>query len=149
MRVNPPTSGAEPSTRPSRPRHHPVVSDHESRRASDLQLRVADGITAFAGSMTFVYVHALAFAIWMIFIEASPWPTLTLVVSLEAIFLSTFVLIGQNRQAEFQRAKADHDFFEEEAELRRNTEMTREIHAVVTALLRDSGARQVDGGVED
>jgi uncharacterized membrane protein len=123
-----------------------VVSDHETRRANDLQLRVADAITAFAGSMTFVYVHALAFAIWMIFVESSPWPTLTLVVSLEAIFLSTFVLIGQNRQAEFQRAKADHDFFEEEAELRRNTEMTREIHEVVTTLLRDGAARQKPTG---
>ena len=82
----------------------------------------------------------------MIFIESSPWPTLTLVVSLEAIFLSTFVLIGQNRQAEFQRAKADHDFFEEEAELRRNTEMTREIHEAVTTLLRNGGARQKSTG---
>ena len=139
MNVSPPEGS---QSRPSQPRHHPVVSDHEDRRANDLQLRVADAITAFAGSMTFVYVHALAFALWMIFIESSPWPTLTLVVSLEAIFLSTFVLIGQNRQAEFQRAKADHDFFEEEAELRRNTEMTREIHAAVTTLLREAGAPQ-------
>ena len=46
----------------------------------------------------------------MLAIEKSPWPTLTLVVSLEAIFLSTFVTIGQNRQAAFQQAKADHDF---------------------------------------
>jgi uncharacterized membrane protein len=143
--MNVPPSGGQRGT-PSQPRHHPVVSDHETRRANDLQLRAADAITAFAGSMTFVYVHALAFAIWMIFFESSPWPTLTLVVSLEAIFLSTFVLIGQNRQAEFQRAKADHDFFEEEAELRRNTELTREIHEVVTTLLRDGGAREKPTG---
>ena len=38
----------------------------------------------------------------MLFVESDPWPTLTLIVSLEAIFLSTFVMIGQNRQAEFQ-----------------------------------------------
>jgi uncharacterized membrane protein len=44
----------------------------------------------------------------MLFIESKPWPTL--IVSLEAIFLSTFVMIGQNRQAAFQQAKADHDF---------------------------------------
>ena len=49
--------------------------------------------------MTFVYLHAVLFAVWMIVVERNPWPTLTLVVSLEAIFLSTFVLIGQNRQA--------------------------------------------------
>jgi uncharacterized membrane protein len=42
-------------------------------------------------------------------IEKSPWPTLTLIVSLEAIFLSTFVTIGQDRQTAFQQTKADHD----------------------------------------
>ncbi len=64
----------------------------------------------------------------MLVFEQSPWPTLTLIVSLEAIFLSTFVLIGQNRQAAFQQAKADHDFMEEETELKMNTEVTRAIH---------------------
>jgi hypothetical protein len=54
----------------------------------------------------------------MLFIESKPWPTLTLIVSLEAIFLSTFVMIGQNRQAAFQQAKADHDFNEQELELK-------------------------------
>jgi uncharacterized membrane protein len=49
---------------------------------------------------------------------------LTLIVSLEAIFLSTFVMIGQNRQATFQQAKADHDFNEEELGLKTNTELT-------------------------
>ena len=73
----------------------------------------------FAGSMQFVYIHVWLFAVWMLIFEQSPWPTLTLVVSLEAIFLSTFVMIGQNRQASFQQAKADHDFVEEEQELRR------------------------------
>jgi uncharacterized membrane protein len=48
-------------------------------------------------------------------------------VSLEAIFLSTFVMIGQNRQAAFQQAKADHDFNEQELELKTNTQLTREI----------------------
>jgi uncharacterized membrane protein len=55
-------------------------------------------------------------------------------VSLEAIFLSTFVMIGQNRQAEFQRAKADHDFASQEQELGLNTELTREIHTLTTEL---------------
>ena len=57
----------------------------------------------------------------MLFVENSPWPTLTLVVSLEAIFLSTFVMIGQNRAAAFQQAKANHDFVEQETELKTNT----------------------------
>jgi uncharacterized membrane protein len=108
--------------------HHPVVTRIKAERAADLQLRLADRITAFAGSMPFVYLHVLVFATWMLVFEQSPWPTLTLAVSLEAIFLSTFVMIGQNRQAAFQQAKADHEFAEEEQELKLNTQLTREIH---------------------
>jgi uncharacterized membrane protein len=120
---------------PTSPRHPAVVAFHQSR-LDDVQLRVADAITAFAGSMPFVYIHALAFVVWMLVAEGSPWPTLTLVVSLEAIFLSTFVMIGQNRQAAFQKAKAEHDFVEQELELKTNTEITRAIHALTTELHR-------------
>jgi uncharacterized membrane protein len=115
---------------------HPVVEKQLAKRAADTQLRIADAITAFAGSMKFVYLHAVIFAAWMVFFEKSPWPTLTLVVSLEAIFLSTFVMIGQNRQAAFQQAKANHDFNEQELELKTNTELTRQIHALTTELHR-------------
>ena len=115
-------------------RHHPALLAEQARRAEDVQLRIADRITAFAGSMNFVYLHIALFAIWMLFIESSPWPTLTLIVSLEAIFLSTFVMIGQNRQAAFQQAKADHDFTEQELELKTNTQLTREIHTLTTEL---------------
>jgi uncharacterized membrane protein len=108
--------------------HHPVVVTQLEKRAEDLQLRVADAITSFAGSMNFVYIHAVVFVTWMVVFEQSPWPTLTLVVSLEAIFLSTFVMIGQNRQAAFQQAKADHDFHEEDALLSENTVLTKAIH---------------------
>ena len=111
---------------PPTPRH-PVVIRLNRERAERLELRLADRITAFAGSMRFVYLHAVAFIGWMLLVEDSPWPTLTLAVSLEAIFLSTFVMIGQNRQAAFQQAKADHDFVEEVQELKVNTELTREI----------------------
>jgi uncharacterized membrane protein len=114
--------------------HHPVVVAHKAHRAADAQLRVADAITAFAGSMPFVYIHAAAFALWMLFVESDPWPKLTLVVSLEAIFLSSFVMIGQNRLASFQQAKADHDFLEQELELKTNTEVTRAIHALATEI---------------
>ena len=113
---------------------HPALVEHEAKRAADVQLRVADAITKFAGSMNFVYIHAVLFAVWMVAFEESPWPTLTLVVSLEAIFLSTFVMIGQNRQAAYQQAKADHDFVESELELKTNTELTRAIHAMTTEL---------------
>jgi uncharacterized membrane protein len=116
--------------------HHPVVLEEAERRNRDFQVRVADRITAFAGSMNFVWIHAAIFAIWMLFLEKSPWPTLTLVVSLEAIFLSTFVMIGQNRQSAFQQAKADHDFEAQELELKTNTELTRQIHLLTVELHR-------------
>ena len=118
------------------PQHPVVVAQQRKHRAADVQLRIADAITAFAGSMRFVYIHAVIFVVWMLAIEKSPWPTLTLVVSLEAIFLSTFVMIGQNRQAAFQQAKADHDFNEQELELKTNTELTRAIHTLTTELHR-------------
>ena len=124
--------------------HHPAVVEQFEKRASDAQLRIADKITAFAGSMNFVYLHVVLFAVWMLVFEKSPWPTLTLIVSLEAIFLSTFVMIGQNRQAAFQQAKADHDFREQELELRTNTQLTREIDRLTTELhsrLLDKPAR--------
>jgi uncharacterized membrane protein len=70
----------------------------------------------------------------MLFIEDSPWPTLTLIVSLEAIFLSTFVMIGQNRQAAFQEAKADNDYANIDKLLEENTELTRLVHQLTREL---------------
>jgi len=122
--------------------HNPVVLEQQAQRAAQFQLRVADWITAFAGSMNFVYIHIVLFTVWMLFIEHKPWPTLTLIVSLEAIFLSTFVMIGQNRQGAFQQAKADHDFTEQELELKTNTQLTREIDRLTSEL----HARFIDQG---
>ena len=113
---------------------HPAFLAVAEQRSAKVQLRVADTITAFAGSMRFVYLHGIVFAIWMLVFEKSPWPTLTLIVSLEAIFLSTFVMIGQNRQASFQQAKADHDFVASELELHANTELTRIVHQLTTEI---------------
>ena len=121
-------------TQLSKPQQHPGMLAEAERRSAQVQLRVADAITSFAGSMNFVYLHAAVFAAWMLVFEKSPWPTLTLIVSLEAIFLSTFVMIGQNRQAAFQQAKADHDFVANELELHTNTELTRLIHQLTTEL---------------
>jgi uncharacterized membrane protein len=125
--------------------HHPAVNLEFERRAANAQLRLADRITAFAGSMTFVYIHVLVFATWMIVLERSPWPTLTLAVSLEAIFLSTFVMIGQNRQAAFQQDKADHDYATVNRLLVENTELTRDRDALMQAL----HTRILDGGPDD
>lgn len=113
---------------------HPGMLAEAERRSAQVQLRVADAIIAFAGSMNFVYLHAVVFAVWMMVFEKSPWPTLTLIVSLEAIFLSTFVMIGQNRQASFQQAKADHDFVASELELHSNTELTKLVHQFTTEI---------------
>ncbi len=125
---------ARRATLPIKLPHHPVVLEERAERAADVQLRIADWITAFAGSMNFVYIHIALFTVWMLWIESKPWPTLTLIVSLEAIFLSTFVMIGQNRQSAFQQAKADHDFREQELELKTNTELTREIERLTIEL---------------
>jgi uncharacterized membrane protein len=113
---------------------HPVVVRLNAERAAEFELRLADRVTAFAGSMKFIYLHVLAFAFWMLVVEKSPWPTLTLAVSLEAIFLTSFVMIGQNRQATFQHAKADHDFVEGLRELQLNTELTREVRELAGEL---------------
>src|ERR1700748_3288497 len=123
-----------PINLPAHFQHTPVVLAEQAQRASDIQLRIADWITGFAGSMNFVYIHIVLFTVWMLIIEHKPWPTLTLIVSLEAIFLSTFVMIGQNRQAAFQQAKADRDFNEQELELKTNTQLTREIDRLTTEL---------------
>ena len=60
---------ADPS---SRLPHHPVVLEEQARRAADIQLRIADWITSFAGSMNFVYLHVVGFTVWMLFIESKP-----------------------------------------------------------------------------
>ena len=120
--------------RPRLPGRHPGVERYLEARALSWHARLADTITAFAGSMPFVYVHVAVFVAWMLLVESDPWPTLTLVVSLEAIFLSTFVLIGQNRQSAVSQAKADHDFVEQELELKTNTELTRQVRTLLLAL---------------
>lgn len=116
--------------------HHPAVLGEAKRRSERVHLRLADRITAFAGSMNFVWIHVILFSVWIALLETYPWPILALVVSLEAIFLSTFVMIGQNRQAAFQQAKADHDFESQELELKTNTELTRQIQLLTQELHR-------------
>jgi uncharacterized membrane protein len=116
--------------------HHPAVLAEAKRRSEKRHLRLADRITAFAGSMNFVWLHAVVFAVWIALFEKHSWPILALVVSLEAIFLSTFVMIGQNRQAAFQQAQADHDFEAQELELKTNTDLTRQIQILTEELHR-------------
>jgi uncharacterized membrane protein len=90
--------------------------DTFARQRRRLQDRMADRITAFAGSMAFVYLHVVWFAVWIIAnvtwwrFDPFPFGLLTLVVSLEAIFLSTFVMISQNRESARSDLRADIDF---------------------------------------
>src|SRR5690348_15880026 len=79
---------------PNKPRApiNPALLKHAEERASARQNRVADAITTFAGSMSFVYLHIVWFGCWIGFgVEKYPFGILMMIVSLEAIFLSTFV----------------------------------------------------------
>jgi uncharacterized membrane protein len=89
------------SARPLPPPVNPALLQHAKERRQSLENRVADQITRFAGSMRFVYLHVVWFAAWIgLRVEPYPFGLLTMIVSLEAIFLSTFVLISQNRTDE-------------------------------------------------
>lgn len=90
----------------------------DAENAKSLQEHAADAITRFSGSMTFVYIHAAWFTAWVFVnlgwmglpkFDPYPFGLLTLIVSLEAIFLSTFVLLSQNRQAAVADQRADLD----------------------------------------
>src|SRR5881275_3197221 len=77
---------------------NPALVEHAEQRAQNVQNRIADRITTFAGSMRFVYIHIAWFGLWIgLGVEKYPFGLLTMIVSLEAIFLSTFVMISQNR----------------------------------------------------
>ena len=77
---------------------NPALLEHAKQRAESVQNRIADQITTFAGSMWFVYIHIVWFSCWIgLGVERYPYGLLTMIVSLEAIFLSTFVMISQNR----------------------------------------------------
>ena len=80
--------------------------------------RLADAVTSFSGRMAFVYVHIVWFSVWILLnsglfnirpFDPFPYGLLTMIVSLEAIFLSTFVLISQNRMGELSEQRADLD----------------------------------------
>ena len=93
-------------------------------RAQSIENRVADRITAFAGSMPFVYIHMCWFGCWIGFgAERYPYGLLTMIVSLEAIFLSTFVMISQNRADAKRQAIADQQWQTVKEEDRQNEEL--------------------------
>ena len=102
----------------------PVLLKHEEQRAASLQSRIADAVTGFAGSMTFVYVHIVWFAFWIALpVEKYPFGLLTMIVSLEAIFLSTFVMISQNRADARRQIFADGQYQMIQEEQKQNLEL--------------------------
>src|SRR3989440_12967109 len=112
------------SVRPIPRYRHPALQEHEDARRGRLQDRIADGITSFAGSMPFIYIHIVWFAAWIGFrVEKFPFGLLTMIVSLEAIFLSTFVMISQNRADQKRQALADHQWKTGQREGRQNEEL--------------------------
>src|SRR6266705_3635412 len=93
------------------PEPNPVLVEHAKQRAESVENRIADQITTFAGSMRFVYIHILWFGCWIGFgVEKYPYGLLTMIVSLEAIFLSTFVMISQNRADTKRQVIADQQW---------------------------------------
>jgi len=103
---------------------NPALARHAHERAQNVQNRIADRITAFSGSMAFVYLHLLWFGCWIGFgVEGYPYGLLTMIVSLEAIFLSTFVLISQNRADAKRQALADQEWQTVQDEDRQNQEL--------------------------
>jgi CBS domain-containing protein/uncharacterized membrane protein len=130
--------------------HHPALHKYEAERRRSLQAQIADRITLFAGSMPFVYVHAVWFALWIVLaVEPFPYGLLTMIVSLEAIFLSTFVMISQNRADEKRKVLADHQWELVQHEEQQNEELlqlsqnildlTSEVHKLTVATTTRQG----------
>jgi uncharacterized membrane protein len=122
---------------------HPALTKHREERARSVQNRIADAITHFAGSMPFVYLHVVWFGLWLAFrVEPFPFGLLTMLVSLEAIFLSTFVMISQNRADDKRATLANHQWALVQDEERQNEELlqisrqildlTQAIHSITT-----------------
>ena len=123
---------------------NPALLKHAEQRGKSLENRIADQITRFAGSMLFVYLHIFWFAAWILLgVEHYPYGLLTMIVSLAAIFLSTFVLISQNRADAKRQLLADHQWQTVQEEEQQNEqllglstqilELTRAIHALDAA----------------
>jgi uncharacterized membrane protein len=103
---------------------NPVLVEHAEQRAKSVQNRIADQITTFAGSMWFVYLHIIWFSCWIgLGAEKYPYGLLTMIVSLEAIFLSTFVMISQNRADAKRQVIADQQWQTVQEEDKQNEQL--------------------------
>jgi uncharacterized membrane protein len=120
----------QPSVRTPR---NPALREHAKERRAKFENRLADTITRFAGSMDFVYLSIVWYGLWIaIPLEEYPFGLLTMIVSLEAIFLSTFILISQNRADEKRQVVADHQWETVEA----REAQIEQLMSIVTEMLQ-------------
>jgi len=127
---------------------NPALVEHAEKRAESVQNRIADRITDFAGSMRFVYLHILWFGAWIGFgVESYPYGLLTMIVSLEAIFLSTFVMISQNRADAKRQAIADQQWQTVQEEDRQNVQLLKLSKQILdlTEAVHDYAAARANG----
>jgi uncharacterized membrane protein len=111
---------------------NPALIEHARERRQSVENRIADRITAFSGSMRFVYIHIIWFAAWIgLGVEAYPYGLLTMIVSLEAIFLSTFVMISQNRADTKREALANQQWATVQDEDNQNQELLQLSHQIL------------------
>jgi uncharacterized membrane protein len=111
--------------------------------------RIADKVSSFAGTMHFLYVHVVWWTLWFVInssllhltFDKYPYSLLTMVLSLEAILLSTLIMISQNRQSSRDKIQAEHQYKHQELELLENTKLTKQVHElsrVIHKLLSES-----------
>jgi uncharacterized membrane protein len=131
---------------------NPALIEHARERRMSVENRIADRVTAFSGSMRFVYIHIVWFTLWIALgVEAFPYGLLTMIVSLEAIFLSTFVMISQNRADTKREVLANQQWTVVQDEDKQNQELldlSRQIldltKAVHSSMIESSPGEQVD-----
>lgn len=122
----------------------PHQPDYLIKKLHSFEGRLADYITFFSGSMYFVYFHVVWFSFWILanqglflpavpIFDPYPYGLLTMMVSLEAIFLSTFIMISQNRQALVETYRE----FEEEQEQREEDIDQEELEEEVEDIQKD------------
>ncbi len=127
----------------------PINANREIQKFKTAEDKAADKITSFAGTMHFVYIHSAWFIIWIIInlgllgaglvFDKFPFGLLTLIVSLEAIFLSTFVMISQNRQAQASEIRSELDY-------QVNVKAEKEIDLILKALQRIAQKQDIEVG---
>jgi len=131
---------------------NPALIEHARERRERFENRLADRITAFSGSMRFVYLHVVWFTAWIALgVESYPYGLLTMIVSLEAIFLSTFVMISQNRADSKREVVANQQWATVQEEDKQNEELLHISRQILdlTQAVHDATSRHEAGARSD